>query len=160
MLFDRLQTFFQSVMQDHPRAMFAHDDPRVAMAALCFQVMEADGVVSDAERNKLRGILKEQYGLEGEQLDAVLAAGQEAENEAVDYYRFTNDLKRHLNETERQQLVGILWDIVYADGTRSEMEDHAIWRVADLLGVSGRERIAQRQEAAERAGLGAADDAL
>jgi uncharacterized tellurite resistance protein B-like protein len=116
--------------------------------------------VQDAERAKLREILKDQYGLEGDQLDAVLAAGQEAENEAVDYYRFTNDLKRHLNETERQQLVGILWDIVYADGTRSEMEDHAIWRVADLLGVSGRERIAQRQEAAQRAGLGASDDAI
>ena len=153
MLLDRLQTFFQSVMQDHPKAVFAHDDPRVAMAALCFQVMEADGI-------KLREILKDQYGLEGEQLDAVLAAGQEAENEAVDYYRFTNDLKRHLDDTERQQLVGILWDIVYADGTRSEMEDHAIWRVADLLGVSGRERITQRQEAAQRAGLGASDDAL
>jgi uncharacterized tellurite resistance protein B-like protein len=39
------------------------------------------------------------------------------------------------------------------------MEDHAIWRIADLLGVSGRERIVQRQEAAERAGLGAIDDA-
>ncbi len=160
MLLDRLQTFFQSVMQDHPRAVFAHDDPRIAMAALCFQVMEADGIVQDAERAKLREILKEQYGLDGEQLDAVLAAGQAAENEAVDYYRFTNDLKRHLDEAERQHLVGILWDIVYADGTRSEMEDHAIWRVADLLGVSGRARITQRQEAAQRAGLGATDDAL
>ncbi|PYB74322.1 MULTISPECIES: TerB family tellurite resistance protein [Rhizobium] len=159
-MLDRLQTFFQSVMQDHPKAIFAHDDPRVAMAALCFQVMESDGVVQDVERDKLRAILKEQYGLEGDQLDAVLAAGQQAENEAVDYYRFTNDLKRHLDETERQQLVGILWDIVYADGKRSEMEDHAIWRVADLLGVSGRERITQRQEAAQRAGLGATDDAL
>jgi hypothetical protein len=30
------------------------------------------------------------------------------------------------------------------------MEDHAIWRIADLLGVSGRERIMKRQEAAAR----------
>jgi uncharacterized tellurite resistance protein B-like protein len=159
MLLDRLQTFFQSVMQDHPKSVFAPDDPRIAVAALCFQVMEADGIVQDVEREKLRDILRQQYGLEGEQLDALLRAGQDAENEAVDYYRFTNDLKRHLDEAERQQLVGILWDIVYADGTRSEMEDHAIWRVADLLGVSGRERVAQRQEAAQRAGLGATDDA-
>ncbi|MDH4441375.1 MAG: TerB family tellurite resistance protein [Rhizobium sp.] len=159
-MLDRLQTFFQSVMQDHPKAVFAPDDPRIAVAALCFQVMEADGLVRDSERDKLREILGQQYGLAGEQLDAVLAAGQEAENQAVDYYRFTNDLKRHLNEAERHQLVGILWDIVYADGTRSEMEDHAIWRVADLLGVSARERVAQRQDAAARAGLGAIDDAL
>jgi uncharacterized tellurite resistance protein B-like protein len=159
-MLDRLQAFFQSVMQDRPKAVFAPGDPRIAVAALCLQVMEADGVVRDAERMKLREILKEEYGLDDGTLDALIEAGQDAESEAVDYYRFTTELKRQLNEDERQHLVGILWDIVYADGTRSEMEDHAIWRIADLLGVSGRERIVQRQEAAERAGLGAIDDAM
>lgn len=158
-MLDRLQAFFQSVMQDRPKAIFAPDDPRIAVAALCLQVMEADGIVRDAERLKLREILKEQYELDDAALDALIAAGQDAENQAVDYYRFTTELKRQLDEAQRQQLVGLLWDIVYADGTRSEMEDHAIWRVADLLGVSGRERIVQRQEAADRAGLGAIDDA-
>lgn len=157
-MLDRLQAFFQSVMQDRPKSVFAPDDPRIAVAALCLQVMEADGVVRDSERAKLREILKQQYDLDGTELDDLIAAGQSAESEAVDYYRFTTELKRQLNEEQRQQLVGLLWDIVYADGTRSEMEDHAIWRVADLLGVSGRERIVQRQEAAERAGLGAIDD--
>lgn len=157
-MLDRLQAFFQSVMQDRPKSVFAPDDPRIAVAALCLQVMEADGVVRDSERTKLREILKQQYDLDGTELDDLIAAGQSAESEAVDYYRFTTELKRQLNEGQRQQLVGLLWDIVYADGTRSEMEDHAIWRVADLLGVSGRERIVQRQEAAERAGLGAIDD--
>ena len=157
-MLDRLQAFFQSVMQDRPKSVFAPDDPRIAVAALCLQVMEADGVVRDSERTKLREILKQQYDLNGTELDDLIAAGQSAESEAVDYYRFTTELKRQLNEEQRQQLVGLLWDIVYADGTRSEMEDHAIWRVADLLGVSGRERIVQRQEAAERAGLGAIDD--
>ncbi|MDH4415273.1 MAG: TerB family tellurite resistance protein [Rhizobium sp.] len=158
-MFDRLQAFFQSVTQDRPKAVFAPDDPRIAVAALCLQVMEADGIVRDAETEKLRQILREQYELDDTTLNALIAAGQDAENEAVDYYRFTTELKRQLSEEQRQQLVGVLWDIVYADGTRSEMEDHAIWRVADLLGVSGRERIVQRQEAAERAGLGAIDDA-
>ncbi len=157
-MLDRLQAFFQSVMQDRPKSVFAPDDPRIAVAALCLQVMEADGVVRDSERAKLREILNQQYDLDGTELDDLIAAGQSAESEAVDYYRFTTELKRQLNEEQRQQLVGLLWDIVYADGTRSEMEDHAIWRVADLLGVSGRERIVQRQEAAERAGLGAIDD--
>lgn len=158
-MLDRLQAFFQTLMQERPKAVFAPDDPRIAVAALCLQVMEADGVVRDAERQKLREILKEQYALDEMALDALISAGQDAESEAVDYYRFTTELKRQLDEEQRQQLVGLLWDIVYADGTRSEMEDHAIWRVSDLLGVSGRERIVQRQEAAQRAGLGAIDDA-
>ena len=92
----------------------------------------------------------EQYALDGKQLDALMAAGLEAESTAVDYFRFTSDLKRHLDTEQRLELIGILWDIVYADGERSEMEDHVIWRIADLLGVSSRERIQKRQEAAAR----------
>ena len=33
-MLDRLQAFFQSVMQDRPKAVFAPDDPRIAVAAL------------------------------------------------------------------------------------------------------------------------------
>lgn len=150
-MFERFQEFFHSLTKDHSKSDFAPDDPRIAVAALCIQVMEADGKIEDSEKKRLRKLLKEQYGLEGRQLDALIAAGQEAESEAVDYYRFTSDLKRHLNGEQRLELLGILWDIVYADGERSEMEDHAIWRIADLMGISDRERIVKRQEAAARA---------
>ncbi len=149
-MFERFQEFLQNLTVDHPKSDFAPDDPRIAVAALCIQVMEADGKVEASEKKKLRNLLKEQYGLDGRQLDALIAAGEEAESEAVDYFRFTSDLKRHLDNDQRLELIGILWDIVYADGERSEMEDHAIWRIADLLGVSGRERIMKRQEAAAR----------
>jgi uncharacterized tellurite resistance protein B-like protein len=150
-MFERFQEFFQKLAAERPRSDFLPDDPRIAVAALCIQVMEADGKVEESETKELRKLLKVQYGLDGKQLDALIAAGRRAESEAVDYFRFTSDLKRHLTSEQRLELVGVLWDIVYADGERSEMEDHAIWRIADLLGVSGRERIMKRQEAAARA---------
>ncbi|AYG67666.1 MULTISPECIES: TerB family tellurite resistance protein [unclassified Rhizobium] len=150
-MFERFQEFLHNLTQDNPRSGFAPDDPRVAVAALCIQVMEADGKIENSEKKRLRKLLKDQYGLDGRQLEALIAAGQEAESEAVDYYRFTSDLKRHLDGAQRLELLGILWDIVYADGERSEMEDHAIWRIADLMGISDRERIMKRQEAASRA---------
>jgi uncharacterized tellurite resistance protein B-like protein len=149
-MFERFQAFFQNLTADPQKSSFAPDDPRIAVAALCMQVMEADGQIKDSEKKRLRTLLKDQYGLDGKQLDALIAAGQEAESDAVDYYRFTSDLKRHLDTEQRLELIGILWDIVYADGERSEMEDDAIWRIAELLGVSARERIQKRQEAAKR----------
>lgn len=149
-MFERFQAFFQNLTADRPKSGFAPDDPRIAVAALCMQVMEADGKIQDSEKKRLRKLLKEQYALDGKQLDALIAAGKEAESAAVDYFRFTSDLKRHLDNEQRLELIGVLWDIVYADGERSEMEDHVIWRIADLLGVSARERIMKRQEAAAR----------
>ncbi|MDS7598079.1 TerB family tellurite resistance protein [Agrobacterium tumefaciens] len=148
-MLNRIQSFFQTLVGQHTDD-FSPDDLRVAVAALCFQVMEADGTVSKTERDRLREILQDYYHLNSDKLDALLAAGQEAGKEAVDYYRFTTDIRRHLGEDQRVELIGILWDIVYADGERSEMEDHVIWRVADLMGVSVRDRVLQRQQAAKR----------
>ena len=111
-MFERFQEFFQSLTTDHSKPGLAPDDPRISVAALCIQVMEADGKVEASEKKALRRLLKDQYGLDGRELDALIAAGTEAENEAVDYFRFTSDLKRHLDSDQRIELIGILWDIV------------------------------------------------
>ncbi|MDO1584009.1 TerB family tellurite resistance protein [Rhizobium oryzicola] len=151
-MFETILDFFQNLTGERPENEFAHDDPRVAFAGLCFQVMEADGTVSDSEVEKLRELLRERYQLDKSHLEQLMEVGHEAGLEAVDYFRFTSDLKRHLNPDECVELVGVLWDLVYADGERSEMEDHVIWRIADLLGVSARDRVLQRQKAVARAG--------
>lgn len=151
-MFERLQQFLASLAGGSDRPTVAADDPRVAVMALCIQVMEADGRVLEVEKATLRARFKAFYDLGEAELDALLAAGADAESEAIDFFRFTSELKRQLSEEQRVALVGLLWEIVYADGERSEMEDHAIWRIAELLGVSGRERILKRREAAGRAG--------
>ena len=158
-MLDRLQTFFQSLVAARPAGLVSPDDPLISVAALCLQVMEADGVVLDIERQRLRELLRDQYQLEDDRLELLLDAGQRAESEAVDYFRFTSDLKRSLDEEQRRQLIGILWDLVYAGGSRSEIEDHVVWRIADLLGVSDRDRVNQRIDAANRAETAREDDA-
>lgn len=150
LMFDRIQEFFQELGVGRSDDEYAPDDPRVAFAALCFQVMEADGSVSVKEQTRLEDLLRERYQLDKSHVDALMEAGRTAGSEAVDYYRFTSDLKRHLNPEECVALVGALWDLVYADGERSEMEDHVIWRIADLLGVSARDRVTERQKVAAR----------
>ena len=150
-MFERLQHFLASLSGDVKRA-FAADDARVAVMALCIQVMEADGKVLAVEKKALRAHFKAFYGVDEAELDALDAAGADAETEAIDFFHFTSELKRQLSEEQRVALIGLLREIVYADGERSEMEDQAIWRIADLLGVSGRERIMKRQEVAGRHG--------
>lgn len=149
-MFERFQAFIQNLAAREPERAFAPGDPRVAFAGLCFQVMEADGTVSDEEQRHLRDLLRERYDLTEEQLTELMHAGRDAGQEAVDYYRFTSDLGRHLDPDQRVDLLGVLWDLVHADGKRSEMEDHVIWRIADLLGVSPRDRVLQRQGAEAR----------
>ena len=67
---------------------------------------------------------------------------------AVDLYRFTRQLNQFLNDESRRRLVRMMWEVVYADGRVNELEDNIIWRVADLLGVTTRQRVELRRQIA------------
>ena len=145
-MLERLQKLFQSVSPSgrSSRAL-TRDDPRVAAAALFFHVVDADGDISKNERLKLRNVIASAYNLKGAELDAVLKAGEMADDEAVDLYAFTSILKRALDQEQRISFVELLWEVVYADGDRHELEENVVWRIAELLGVSARQRVWARQ---------------
>jgi uncharacterized tellurite resistance protein B-like protein len=148
-MFDRIIAFLKELPagEADKGGPAGSDDPRVAAAALMYHVMDADGVRQDTEWERMKEILGEAYGLSGEALDRLVAAGGEADENAVDLYAFTSVLKRHLDAQARIEFVGLMWEIVFADGELHELEDHTLWRIAELIGVDRRDRILQRQKA-------------
>lgn len=148
-MFDRVLTFFKELPVAAARGGASReDDPRVAAAALLYHVMNADGVRQDAEWERIKDLLSQTYEVEGEALDALAEAGATADGEAIDLYAFTSVLNRHLDDAGRIALIRLMWEVVYADGELHELEEHTIWRVAELIGVDRRDRIAMRQAAA------------
>lgn len=138
----------------HPDS-FSPDDSRVASAALLIHAATVDGNFGDAERENLRVLVKTRFDLDDETAEQLIAQATEAENEAVDFYRFTSVLMRKLDEEGRLRFVEMMWQMVYADGRVTEFEENLIWRVADLLGISSRQRILLRERVAtQRAGGG------
>ena len=55
---------------------------------------------------------------------------------------------RSVDEPGRVRIVEMMWQMVFADGRVSEFEDNVVWRAADLLGVSSRDRIDLKHRAA------------
>lgn len=137
----------------HPD-QFADNDYRLAAAALLIHAAAIDGNVSDLERDRLHAIIKRRFDLDDGETDALMAKATAAEQEAIDLYHFTSQLNRSLDEPGRLRIVEMMWEIAYADGRVSEFEDNLIWRAADLLGVSARERIALREHVAATRGNG------
>lgn len=116
-------------------AHFVEDDYRLAAAALLYHVTAIDGVVSDEERGLLRDLLASRFNLDTAETEALVEAARTADNEAVDLYGFTNVLKRRLDQGDREKIVAMMWELVYADGKLHEFEDNVIWRIAELLAV-------------------------
>jgi uncharacterized tellurite resistance protein B-like protein len=151
-MFESFRKFLDDVSQGgkHP-AHFEPNDYRLAAAALLVHAAEIDGNISDVERTTLHQVIKRHFDLDETQTDTLLAEATQAEHEAVDLYHFTRLLNRALDEDGRRRMVEMMWEIVYADGRVTEFERNLIWRAADLLGISSRERIELgRRVASER----------
>jgi uncharacterized tellurite resistance protein B-like protein len=134
---------------------FARSDYRVAAAALLVHVATLDGDLSDSERATLAALLQSRFALSEALADELVAAAVAADREAVDFYHFTSLLMRTLDEAGRQRIIEMMWEMAMADGGISEFEENVVWRVADLLGISGAQRIALRQRAAAFGGRSA-----
>ena len=149
-MFERMISF----LRDLPAAgskVAREDDPRVAAAALMYHVMDADGDRQDVEWERVKQLLSQSYGISGAELDRLVKAGEQADNEAIDLYAFTSVLKRSLDDQARKDFIGMMWEIVYADGELHEMEDNTIWRIAELIGVESRDRVEAKRKAAQKA---------
>ena len=120
-------------------------------------VANADGRIGLPERTRLRAVIEQRFGLDRTATTRLIAKAEETDREAVDFFHFTNVLKRSLDDAGRHRIIAMMWEVVFADGDVSEFEENVVWRVAELLGVSNRDRIALRQEAAEEPAAGASE---
>ena len=145
-MFESFKSFITEFVEGekHP-SQFAEDDYRLAAAALLVHAAAIDGEVSQSERDKLHAVIKLRFNLDDAATDDLITKATAAEQEAVDLYHFTHQLNRALDEPARAKIIEMMWEIVYADGQRDELEDNLIWRAADLLGASTRERVELRR---------------
>ena len=151
-MLDQIRTFLSGLRdsnQDEPDPR----NPDVAAVALFFHVIGADGVVDEVESEKLRSLIAQEYDLDAAGMRRLIEAGRQADREAVDLYQFTSVLNRSLEPDRKVHFIELLWNLAYADGYRHELEDHVVWRIADLMGVSSRDRVLARQRALSAAGI-------
>ncbi|MFC7052332.1 TerB family tellurite resistance protein [Hansschlegelia quercus] len=149
-MFDALRHFLGDLAGVGEADHFAVDDYRVAAAALLVSIVNIDGVVEESERAALHDVLKTRFGLDERQTAELIEAGRNREAEAVDIYAYTSVLKRSLDAAGRAEMVEMMWEIVFADGAAHELEDNVVWRAAELLGVSTRERVDLKRRIAAR----------
>jgi uncharacterized tellurite resistance protein B-like protein len=127
---------------------------RLAAAALLMRAAAIDGKADAAERRKLKALLQARFDLDADELGPLVEAAVRRENESVDLYGFTSVLCRELDQDGRKKIVEMLWEVALADGVVHEFEANLVWRTAELLGVSSRDRINLRKEVEARAARG------
>ncbi len=154
-LWAKFKEFVDRVAGDErPARNLREEELQLAAAALLVRASVIDGQVDPVERRKLKALLQERFDLGGDEVRRLLDEADARELESIDLYRFTSVLCRELDQDGRKRIVEMLWEVVLADGVVHEFESNLVWRTAELLGVSTRDRVTLRQAVASRVGFG------
>src|SRR5690348_4035863 len=141
-MLDGLRQFIADIVSpDAARRVFDESDYRLAATALLIHIVSLDGQPTAIEKRKLHSLIETSFELDRDAADQLVASATRAESDAVDLYRFTSVIMREVDEAGRRRIVEMMWEMVFADGKVTEFEDNVLWRAADLLGISGRDRI-------------------
>src|SRR3954462_11134088 len=150
-MLDGLRHFIAEIVATdaEPRA-FDETDYRLAASGLLIHIVSLDREPSKVEKRKLHSLIESSFKLDPGTADRLIASATKVEGETVDLYHFTSVIMRSVNEERRLRIIEMMWELVYADGQVSEFEDNVVWRAADLLGVSSRDRIDLKHKVAEQ----------
>jgi len=139
-MFDALRSIFQK-----PDAPMLSIEPKLAVAALLVHLAAIDGQVTPEERTALRSALMDYYSLADAEVDRLVTEATRRDQESVGFYRFTSALAS-LEDSEKLEIIRMMWQVVFADRRNHELEDNMVWRIAELIGVSARDRTVLRTQ--------------
>ncbi|MBP8214509.1 MAG: TerB family tellurite resistance protein [Propionivibrio sp.] len=126
---------------------------QIATAALLLEMMRMDRHIAEEERASVVATLREQFGLEANQLETLLELAEEEARQATSYYQFTSLINKSCSAEQKNRIIENLWHVAMCDGHIDAHENHLMRKIADLLYVGHADYIAAKQRARVSAGL-------
>tara|TARA_R110002124_G_scaffold149220_1_gene315025 strand:- start:165950 stop:166405 length:456 start_codon:yes stop_codon:yes gene_type:complete len=146
-MLDKVKTFLGLGPTDENTKSLGLDSPlHMAATSLLVNISMSHDGFSDEERTTILETLQEHYKLSAEKALHILNRAISFEKNAIDLHSFTRVINDHLEQDGRQDIVRLLWKVAYADNHLDSAEANTISKIADLLGVSTRDRVQIKQE--------------
>jgi uncharacterized tellurite resistance protein B-like protein len=151
-MFDALMRVFQTAkpqrMPERPPPR--EPNPRLSVAVLMVEAAVQDELFCEREHAMIQSLLIRRFDLTADEFAQLMAAAEEQNKRMVQLHGHTSDISDTMAMAERVALIGMLWDVAYADGTLHPNEDLLIRRIAGLISVGDRDRVFARNQAQAR----------
>lgn len=136
-MISKIKQFFSDNLRldDDAAPASAEQSIRLAAAALLIEVSRADFELHDKERETVIEALQRQFELEPAAVTELVKLAQAEVDESVSLYQFTRLVNDQYSQRQKQQLIGLMWQVAFADGHLDKYEDHLIRKVAELIYV-------------------------
>ena len=139
-MFARLKRLLNDTSTDQAeKRSRSFEERQLAAAALMVEAARLDDSFDDDERSRIRSLLEEHFSLSANEAADLLAAGEKASDDSIEWQGFTRAIKGGFEPEERIALIEMLWEVAYADGKLHDYEASLIRRITGLLYVSDRD---------------------
>jgi len=100
-----------------------------------------DETFTESEMAHVISLLTNNYGLSGEDADALIEEADRELKESVDLWQFAKVINNRYSMAKKEKLTERLWQIVYVDGKMDKYEHYLMNKLSKLLGLSHKQLI-------------------
>jgi uncharacterized tellurite resistance protein B-like protein len=144
-----LKEFFTSTLEADSNHDTGHD-LNLAAAVLMVEISMADSSIGEEERRIIHNAMQESFNLSEDEAHTIISLAEKEVDHAVSLHEFTSLINQTLSAEEKSGIVGILWEVAFADKILDKYEEYFIRKIADLLYVSHQDYIKAKHRAMKK----------
>jgi len=136
-----IKNLFKKENSKSDTVSFEPTELQIAISKILVRTAKIDDEFHILEEQKILELLTKYFSLNDEDSKNLMELGISEEKSATDLYAYTNTIKKSLELNERKKIIEMMWQIIVTDDNFDPYENNMVWRVAELIGISTRERV-------------------
>ena len=131
-----LKNFLNFLKAGNGGEEFGADRKHAAAAALLVEAARLDRNFDASEHGAIKHFIETKFGLSPEAAQELLDVAEGNKKVVYDDHMFLESIKQSFSQTEKLELIEMLWEISLADKKLDVLEEYLIWHTAEALGIS------------------------
>ena len=108
---------------------------KVATSVILLEAATADSNFSPEEQEKIVEILKSRFQMNDESVKELIDESENERKNSADLWHFTNIINENLNNEEKYNLMELVWEVIYSDGTLDKFENYIAHKLLNMLNI-------------------------
>ncbi len=108
---------------------------RVATSVILLEAATADSNFSPQEQEKIIEILKSRFQMNDESVKELIDKSEQKRENSTDLWYFTDLINENLNNEEKYNLMELVWEVIYSDGTLDKFENYIAHKLLNMLNL-------------------------
>jgi uncharacterized tellurite resistance protein B-like protein len=108
---------------------------KIATCVILLEAVTADDTLSDQESHTIIELLKSKYEMTDTHVNELIETSKRERENSADLWYFTNLINENLTMDEKYDLMVMIWEAIYSDGTLDKYENYIAHKLRNLLNL-------------------------